>query len=96
MTAPFSGREILESMKRPSKFKYVYVAVVFYTLCVVIPSSVAVYWAFGDTLLTRSNAFSVLPPSGWRTTAIASIVIHQVSLSSNFHMLHWVATYNLN
>jgi len=73
-----TGREILESMRRPSKFKFVYVFVCFYTLCVTIPSAVAVYWAYGDVLLTRSNAFAVLPPSGWRTVAIASMVVHQV------------------
>lgn len=73
------GREILESMRRPSKFKFVYVLVCVYTLCITIPSAVAVYWAYGDVLLSRSNAFAVLPSSGWRTFAIASMVIHQVT-----------------
>nr|XP_024369350.1 auxin transporter-like protein 2 isoform X2 [Physcomitrium patens] len=69
--------EILESMKRPSRFKFVYLAVCFYTLCITLPSTVAVYWAYGDILLKRSNAFSVLPPSRWRTVAILSMVVHQ-------------------
>jgi auxin influx carrier (AUX1 LAX family) len=69
--------EIMEATKRPSKFKFVYLAVVFYTFAVTIPSAVSTYWAFGDILLHRSNAFAVLPPSPWRTFAIVSIILHQ-------------------
>lgn len=69
--------EILESMRRPSRFKFVYIAVCLYTLCITIPSAVSVYWAYGDVLLQRSNAFAVLPASGWRTVAIAAMVVHQ-------------------
>ncbi len=71
-------REIMEATRRPSKFKFVYLAVVFYTFSVTIPSAVSTYWAFGDILLHRSNAFAVLPPSPWRTFAIVSIILHQV------------------
>ncbi|KAH9566402.1 hypothetical protein CY35_04G128400 [Sphagnum magellanicum] len=69
--------EIMEATRRPSKFKFVYLAVVFYTFAVTIPSAVSTYWAFGDILLHRSNAFAVLPPSPWRTFAIVSIILHQ-------------------
>jgi auxin influx carrier (AUX1 LAX family) len=65
-------------MRRPSRFKFVYIAVCLYTLCITIPSAVSVYWAYGDVLLQRSNAFAVLPASGWRTVAIAAMVVHQV------------------
>jgi auxin influx carrier (AUX1 LAX family) len=75
-------REIMEATRRPSKFKFVYLAVVFYTFSVTIPSAVSTYWAFGDILLHRSNAFAVLPPSPWRTFAIVSIILHQVPLFS--------------
>jgi len=77
------GREILEAMKRPNKFKFVYLCVVLYTLGVVIPSSICVYWAFGDELLTHSNALSVLPASSWRSTALIFMVIHQVRTSND-------------
>ncbi|KAG0629728.1 hypothetical protein M758_1G125400 [Ceratodon purpureus] len=69
--------EILETMKRPSAYKYVNLAVFFYALLVTIPSSVAVYWSAGDILLKQSNAFAVLPSSGWQTLAIATIIAHQ-------------------
>ncbi|KAG5050520.1 hypothetical protein JHK85_011623 [Glycine max] len=36
-----------------------------------------VYWAFGDQLLTHSNALSLLPRSGFRDTAVILMLIHQ-------------------
>lgn len=69
----------MEAMRRPKTFRYLYVTVVVYTLLIMIPSSVAVYWAYGDILLNRGNAISVLPPSTWRTFAIACMIMHQVS-----------------
>ncbi|KAG0554198.1 hypothetical protein KC19_12G071800 [Ceratodon purpureus] len=71
--------EILETMKRPSAYKSVNLAVFFYALLVTSPSSVAVYWSAGDILLKQSKAFAVLPSSGWQTLAIATIIAHQVS-----------------
>lgn len=71
--------EILESMKRPASYKWVCIAVTVYALLVTVPSAIAVYWSAGDILLVRSNAFAVLPPSGWRTMAVASLVIHQAA-----------------
>ncbi|KAJ7296907.1 hypothetical protein O6H91_Y092600 [Diphasiastrum complanatum] len=69
--------EILEAMRSPEHYKYVYPAVVFYILLLIIPSSTSVYWAYGDLLLNRSNAFAVLPHSGWRGLAIVAMVMHQ-------------------
>lgn len=71
--------EILESMKRPSAYRWVCVAVTMYSFAVVIPSSTAVYWSAGDILLKRSNAFAVLPIGHWRTMAISSLIIHQAA-----------------
>ncbi|KAG0622389.1 hypothetical protein M758_3G093900 [Ceratodon purpureus] len=69
--------EILETMKRPSAYKSVNLAVFFYALLVTSPSSVAVYWSAGDILLKQSYAFAVLPSSGWQTLAFATIIAHQ-------------------
>ncbi|CAM6113865.1 unnamed protein product [Calypogeia fissa] len=70
--------EIIDAMKRPKTFKYLYLGVVVYSLSVILPSSIAVYWAYGDQLLTRGNAFAVLQPSGWRTFAISCMILHQI------------------
>ncbi|KAL5983687.1 hypothetical protein ACLOJK_017778, partial [Asimina triloba] len=59
----FSFIELMEAMWKPKKYKYVYIFAVLYTYLLTIPDSVAVYWAYGDDLLHRSNAFGVLPPS---------------------------------
>ncbi|OIW02718.1 hypothetical protein TanjilG_29494 [Lupinus angustifolius] len=42
-----------------------------------LPSAIAMYWAFGDQLLTQSNAFALLPPSAWRDAAVILMLIHQ-------------------
>ncbi|KAF2291437.1 hypothetical protein GH714_024088 [Hevea brasiliensis] len=42
-----------------------------------LPSASAVYWAFGDLLLTHSNALSLLPRTGYRDTAVILMLIHQ-------------------
>jgi auxin influx carrier (AUX1 LAX family) len=42
-----------------------------------LPSAAAMYWAFGDQLLTHSNAFSLLPRTGWRDAAVILMLIHQ-------------------
>lgn len=70
-------------MKRPASYKWVCIAVTVYALLVTVPSAIAVYWSAGDILLVRSNAFAVLPPSGWRTMAVASLVIHQVRCANS-------------
>uniref|UniRef100_A0A9I9CTV5 Amino acid transporter transmembrane domain-containing protein n=1 Tax=Cucumis melo TaxID=3656 RepID=A0A9I9CTV5_CUCME len=71
--------EIMDAMWKPRKFKFIYLIATLYVFTLTIPSATAVYWAFGDQLLTHSNAFSLLPPNGWRTTAVVLMLIHQVS-----------------
>uniref|UniRef100_A0A1D1YL42 Auxin transporter protein 1 n=1 Tax=Anthurium amnicola TaxID=1678845 RepID=A0A1D1YL42_9ARAE len=69
--------ELMEAMWKPQKYKYAYMAAVLYTYLLTIPDSVAVYWAYGDTLLHRSNAFGVLPPSKAKNICIISMILHQ-------------------
>jgi auxin influx carrier (AUX1 LAX family) len=73
------NREIMESTRRPHRFKYVYRFVVLYTWLISYPSAIAPYWAFGETIIRQSNAFGILPSSPWRMTAIVFMVMHQVS-----------------
>ncbi|RWW75072.1 hypothetical protein BHE74_00016928 [Ensete ventricosum] len=70
-------REIMHAMWRPQKFKYIYLLATLYVFTLTLPSAAAVYWAFGDQLLTHSNAFSLLPRSGWRDAAVILMLIHQ-------------------
>lgn len=49
-----------------------------YVLTLTLPSAISVYWAFGDMLLNHSNAFSLLPRSGFRDMAVILMLIHQV------------------
>lgn len=74
-------REIMEAMWQPKKYKYSYFFAVLYTYLLTIPDSIAVYWAYGDTLLTRSNAFAVLPPSTMKNVSIIAMIMHQVGFS---------------
>ncbi|XP_049936134.1 auxin transporter-like protein 4 [Nymphaea colorata] len=67
----------MEAMWRPKKYKYAYACAVLYTYLLTIPDSVAVYWAYGDILLHRSNAFGVLPPSKMKNACIISMILHQ-------------------
>ncbi|KAJ0715051.1 putative amino acid transporter, transmembrane domain-containing protein [Helianthus annuus] len=53
--------EIMHAMWKPHKSKYIYLFATLYVFTLTLPSSAAVYWAFGDELLNHSNAFS-LPP----------------------------------
>ncbi|KAF5752562.1 putative amino acid transporter [Tripterygium wilfordii] len=69
--------EIMHAMWKPKKFKSIYLLATLYVYTLTIPSSVAMYWAFGDQLLTHSNAFSLLPRDGWRDTAVILMLIHQ-------------------
>lgn len=65
-------------MWKPQKFKYIYFLATLYVFTLTIPSATTVYWAFGDQLLTHSNAFALLPHSGWRDVAVILMLIHQV------------------
>ncbi|CAL0317638.1 unnamed protein product [Lupinus luteus] len=70
-------REIMHAMWKPRKFKYIYFYATVYVFSLTLPSAIAVYWAFGDKLLTQSNAFALLPRSGWRDAAVILMLIHQ-------------------
>lgn len=74
-------------MWKPRKFKYIYLFATFYVFTLTIPSAAAVYWAFGDQLLNYSNAFALLPPSGFRDAAVILMLIHQVFTQKFFHHL---------
>ncbi|THU67992.1 hypothetical protein C4D60_Mb05t30550 [Musa balbisiana] len=69
--------EIMHAMWKPQKFKYIYLLATLYVFTLTLPSAAAMYWAFGDQLLTHSNAFSLLPKSGWRDAAVILMLIHQ-------------------
>eukprot|EP01018_Ginkgo_biloba_P029518 Gb_22661 [translate_table: standard] len=69
--------EIMHAMWEPRKYKYVYLLTVGYVITITLPHSVILYWAFGDELLTHSNAFSVLPSSTFRSIGLGFMIIHQ-------------------
>ncbi|KAK7851836.1 auxin transporter-like protein 3 [Quercus suber] len=55
----------------------IYLIATLYVLTLTLPSASAVYWAFGDMLLTHSNALSLLPKTGFRDAAVVLMLIHQ-------------------
>ncbi|CAA0830558.1 Auxin transporter protein 1 [Striga hermonthica] len=69
--------EIMHAMWKPRKFKYIYLLATLYVFTLTLPSASAMYWAYGDQLLTHANAFSLLPRTGWRDTAVVLMLIHQ-------------------
>ncbi|KAG8068474.1 hypothetical protein GUJ93_ZPchr0005g16147 [Zizania palustris] len=69
--------EIMHAMWKPRKFKYIYLVATLYVFTLTLPSAATMYWAFGDALLTHSNAFSLLPRTGWRDAAVILMLIHQ-------------------
>lgn len=71
----------MHAMHRPVKFKYVYLFATLYIFTLTIPSSMAVYWAFGDALLENANALQLLPKSPARDVAVILMLIHQVHYS---------------
>lgn len=71
-------------MWKPQKFKMIYLLATIYVLTLTLPSASAVYWAFGDMLLNRSNALALLPRTGFRDTAVILMLIHQVQIFINF------------
>lgn len=73
-------REIMHAMWKPQKFKYVYLFATLYVFTLTLPSATAVYWAFGDQLLTHSNAFALLPRNKWRDVGVTLMLIHQVMI----------------
>ncbi|KAL5210878.1 hypothetical protein ABZP36_006501 [Zizania latifolia] len=69
--------EIMHAMWRPQKFKAIYLMATLYVLTLTLPSAASVYWAFGDALLTHSNALALLPRTAWRDAAVVLMLIHQ-------------------
>ncbi|KAJ3682582.1 hypothetical protein LUZ60_015155 [Juncus effusus] len=69
--------EIMHAMWRPQKFKAIYLIATLYVLTLTLPSATSVYWAFGDALLTHSNAFALLPRNAFRDAAVVLMLIHQ-------------------
>ncbi|KAI9083765.1 hypothetical protein K1719_034233 [Acacia pycnantha] len=69
--------EIMHAMWKPQKFKYIYLLATLYVFTLTLPSASAMYWAFGDQLLTHSNAFSLLPKTRFRDAAVLLMLIHQ-------------------
>jgi auxin influx carrier (AUX1 LAX family) len=67
----------MHAMWKPARFKYIYLLATLYVFTLTLPSAAAMYWAFGDQLLTHSNAFSLLPKDGWRDAAVILMLIHQ-------------------
>ncbi|KAJ8541685.1 hypothetical protein K7X08_002501 [Anisodus acutangulus] len=69
--------EIMHAMWKPKKFKLIYLIATIYVLTLTLPSASAVYWAFGDALLTHSNALALLPKTRFRDAAVILMLIHQ-------------------
>ena len=67
----------MHAMWKPRKFKYIYLLATLYVFTLTLPSASAMYWAFGDELLSHSNAFSLLPKTAWRDAAVILMLIHQ-------------------
>ncbi|XP_058077054.1 auxin transporter-like protein 1 [Magnolia sinica] len=84
--------ELMEAMWKPRRYKFAYIFAVMYTYLLTVPNSVSVYWAYGDILLHRSNAFGVLPPSKMKNVCIISMILHQYVaflLNANPLFLAW-------
>ncbi|KAI4993631.1 hypothetical protein ZWY2020_007944 [Hordeum vulgare] len=69
--------EVMHAMWRPQKFKAIYLMATAYVLTLTLPSAASVYWAFGDELLTHSNALSLLPRTAFRDAAVVLMLVHQ-------------------
>lgn len=71
----------MHAMYKPAKFKYVFLLATLYVFTLTIPSAIAVYWAFGDALLTNANSLALLPRDAARDVAVVLMLIHQVLLA---------------
>ena len=67
----------MHAMWRPQKFKAIYLMATLYVLTLTLPSAASVYWAFGDQLLTHSNALALLPRTPFRDAAVVLMLVHQ-------------------
>ncbi|KAJ7520803.1 hypothetical protein O6H91_19G023700 [Diphasiastrum complanatum] len=72
--------EIMHAMWRPRKYKVMYLYAVLYIFSLTIPSASAVYWAFGDRLLTITNAFAFFPKTKFRDAAVCVMLMHQSAI----------------
>lgn len=89
----------MHAMWKPQKFKLIYLIATIYVLTLTLPSASAVYWAFGDMLLNRSNALALLPRTGFRDTAVVLMLIHQVQFftwHTNMDVYVNIVIYNFN
>lgn len=77
----------MHAMWKPQKFKVIYLIATIYVLTLTLPSASAVYWAFGDALLTHSNALALLPKTRFRDAAVILMLIHQVAQHLFFSLL---------
>lgn len=68
----------MHAMDKPAKFKKVFLLATLYVFTLTIPSAIAVYWAFGDALLTNFNSLALLPRDIARDVAVTLMLIHQV------------------
>lgn len=79
----------MHAMWKPQKFKMIYLMATLYVLTLTLPSASAVYWAFGDALLTHSNALALLPRTRFRDTAVVLMLIHQVNSSNIYEIVYF-------
>ncbi|KAJ7298168.1 hypothetical protein O6H91_Y013100 [Diphasiastrum complanatum] len=71
--------EITHAMWKPRKYKVMYTYAILYIFSLTIPSASTMYWAFGDSLLTITNAFAFLPKTKFRDAAVCVMLIHQIT-----------------
>ncbi|EFJ32775.1 hypothetical protein SELMODRAFT_85340 [Selaginella moellendorffii] len=69
--------EIADAMREPKNFKVVYFYCILYILTLTLPSAIAMYWAFGDTMLHNTYALAVLPRSKFHVAANVLMLFHQ-------------------
>ena len=79
----FSGHamlvEVMFAMEEPAKFGRAFCYQWLYVmLCLTIPHSVAMWWAFGAESLRHHNALALMPRSGARTVAAILMVLHEL------------------
>ncbi|KAG6728736.1 hypothetical protein I3842_02G188300 [Carya illinoinensis] len=89
--------EIMHAMWKPQKFKYIYLLATLYVFTLTLPSAIAMYWAYGDKLLTHANAFALLPRNGWRDAAVILMLIHQNAAEKlPFFLPNWTVMFVVN
>ncbi|XP_024519545.1 auxin transporter protein 1 isoform X1 [Selaginella moellendorffii] len=69
--------ELTHAMKKPQKFKEIYLYAVLYIWTLTLPSAIAVYWTYGEEMLHHSYALTRFHKSKYRDVAIILMIIHQ-------------------